>query len=157
MVVDVGDLELAPRRRLELRDHVEHVGPVAVEARDCEPAGRDLRLLDDLGNPALLDARDPEMAQVLRLTDMREQDACSLLLPLEVPDRRRDRAAEDVVGEHDDNAVTADEVAGEAERLRNASRPLLVAVRELGSEKPPEIVDVLAARHNHQIGDSGFT
>ena len=80
VVVDVGDLELAATGRLELRDDVEDVGLVAVEARHGEPARRILRLLDDLRDPAVLDARHAEVAEVLRLAHVGKQNARALSL-----------------------------------------------------------------------------
>src|ERR1700675_2812903 len=74
VVVDVGDLELAATRRLELRDHVEDVGLVAIEARDGEATWWIRRLLDDLRDPAVLDPRDAEMTEMLGFANVREQD-----------------------------------------------------------------------------------
>src|SRR6186997_2242940 len=65
VVVDVGDLELAAARRLEFRDDVEDFGLIAIEARDGEAAWRIRRLLDDLHDAAVLDARNAEMTEML--------------------------------------------------------------------------------------------
>ena len=151
MVVHVGDLELAASRGLELGDHVEDVGLVAVEAGDRESAGRLDRLLDDLRDPAVLDARDAEMTEMLGLAHVREQNPRSGALPSEVVDRRRDRTPEDVVGEHHDDALVADELAGKPERLRDSAGTLLIAVLEPVAEEPPEVVHVLAPGHQHQL------
>ena len=75
MVVHVGDLELAAPGRLELGDDVEHVRLVAVEPGDGEESRRIVRLLDDFRDPSVLDARHAQVAQVLRLPHVREEDA----------------------------------------------------------------------------------
>src|ERR671918_1760322 len=52
-VVHVGDLQLAPARRLEGRDHVVDVLVVEVDAGDHVAAGRVVRLLEDADDPAV--------------------------------------------------------------------------------------------------------
>src|SRR5207247_6915717 len=96
---------LTGTRRLERRDHVEDIGLVAVEAGDREPSGRVRRLLDDLGDLAVLDSRDTEVAEMFRLPDVGKQHAGAGPLPAEVADRRRDRTAEDIFREHDADPV----------------------------------------------------
>src|SRR3954465_4150893 len=113
VVVHVRDLELAAPGWLELGDDIEHVWPVAVEPGDGEQSWRIRRLLDDFGDPAVLDPRNAQVAQVLRLPDVSEEDAGTLSLLAEIPDGLADRAAEDVVREHDDDTVAVAEVPGE--------------------------------------------
>ncbi len=156
MVVDVGDLQLAATRRLELRDHVEDVGLVAIEACDGEAAGWISRLLDDLRDPAVLDARDAEMLEMLGFADVREQDARAFALLPEVVDGLGDRPSEDVVGEHHDDTVLADELAGETERLRDPAGALLVSVGEPFAEQPAEVVHMLPTGDHHQLRDAGL-
>ena len=130
MVVDVGDLELAATRRLELGDHAEDVGLIAIEASDGEAAWWIRRLLDDLRDPAVLNPRDAEMTEMLGFADVREQDPPAFALLAEVVDRLGDRPPENVVREHHDDAGVADELAGKTERLRDPAGTLLISVRE---------------------------
>src|SRR6185312_13332239 len=116
-------------------DHVEYVRPVAIEPGDGEEPWRIRRLLDDFRDPSVLDARDAQVAQVLRLPHVRQEDAGTLSLLPEVADGLGDRAAEDVVREHDDDPVAAAEVPGEPERLGDAAGALLLAVREPVAEQ----------------------
>jgi hypothetical protein len=156
MVVHVGDLQLAAPGGLELGDHVEHVRPVAVEPGDGEESRRIRRLLDDFGDPSVLDARHAQVAQVLGLAHVRQEDAGALSLFPEVPDGLGDRAAEDVVREHHDDPVAGAEVPGEPERLGDAAGALLLPVLEPVAEQAMEILHVVAARHDHQLRDTGL-
>ena len=93
---------------------------------------------------------------MLRLPHVRQEDAGALSLLPEVPDRLGDRAAEDVVREHDDDPVAGAEVPGEPERLGDAAGALLLAVREPVAEQAVEILHVVAARDDHQLRDPGL-
>ena len=134
MVVDVRDLQLAAIRRLERADHLEDVGPVAVEPGDREPPRWIRGLLDDLDDPSVLDPWNAQMPQVLRLLHVGEEDPSATLLPAEVFDRRCDRAAEDVVGQHDDDAFVSGEVVRKTECLGDPAGALLPAVDEIVTE-----------------------
>ncbi len=91
---------------------------------------------------------------MLRLAHVREQDPRSRALPAEVLDRRRDRAPEDVVREHYDDALVADESAREAQRFRDSTWTLLISVIELVAEEAPEVLHMLAPGDQHQLGDT---
>ena len=156
VVVDVRDLELATGRRLEPLDHLEDVRVVAVNAGHREPARRVLRLLDDLGDASVDDPRHAEMAQVLRLAHVREQHAGTGGLGLEVAHRVGDRAAEDVVGEHDDDAVAAGEATGEAERLGDPAGALLLRIAELVAEVALEVLDMIGAGDEQELLNAGL-
>ena len=54
VVVDVGDLELAPARGDQVADDVEHAGLVAVDAGDAVLGGRVLGLLLDVRHPPVV-------------------------------------------------------------------------------------------------------
>src|SRR5207237_5421802 len=69
----------------------------------------------------------------------------------EVADRPCNRAAVDVVREHHGGPIVAHELAREAERLRDATRTLLLRVENIVAEVAPEIVDVIASRHEDQV------
>ena len=58
---------------------------------------------------------------MLRLLDLGEDDAGAPLLTGEVVDRRLDRPLEDVVREHDQDAVAAREALRQAQRVRDAA------------------------------------
>ena len=83
------------------------------------------------------------------------------LLPLEVLDDRLERALEDVVGEHHAHLVAGDEVLREPERLGDAARLLLVAVREqveavlaAVAEQAEELAGMRPAGDEHQLVDA---
>ena len=164
VVVHVGDLELAASRRLERRDDLEDVGVVEVDAGHGELARRRVRLLDDALHAAVaVELRHAEVAQVLDVALGREDDPAAALLPLEVLDDVLDRALEDVVGEHHADTVAADEALGEAERLGDAARLLLVPVGEpvdaellAVAEQAQELARVRAAGDEHQLGDAAL-
>src|ERR1043166_2843996 len=128
-VVDVGDLELAASRRLELRDYLPDRLVVEVNAGHREIAGRLGGLLMDAGDPAVaIELRDAEIAQVLTVALPREHDACAPRLLLECGDARLERALENVVGEQDDAALAVDKLLRQTQRLGDSSRLLLVRV-----------------------------
>ena len=111
--------------------------------------------------PLAVELGDAEVAQVLGLVQAREQDPAAALLAPEVLDRRRERALDDVVGEHDHDPVAAAEALGEAERLRDPARPVLVGVEEPVdpvlvpvAEQPEELARVRPAGDEHQLGDA---
>src|SRR5262249_48766659 len=100
--------------------------------------------------------RHAEMAKVLGLAHVCEQDARSPRLGLEVCDRRRDRTAVDVVREQDDEALLAHELARKAQGLRDAARALLARVLDVVAEVAAKVVDVVAARHEQEVADPGL-
>ena len=156
VVVDVGDLELAAGGGLELLDDVEDIRVVAVHARDGQCARGVERLLDDLRDATVNDPRHAEVTQMLRLTYVREQYASPHVLRLEVAHHLRDRLAEDVVGEHDDDAIVAGEVARESERLGDAAGAFLLRIAELVSEVALKVFNVVGAGHEQQLADTGL-
>ena len=86
-----------------------------------------------------------------------------LLLLGEALDRRPDRPPEDVVGEHDEDALVADEALGEPERLGDAAGAVLVGVGEPVDavllsvrEQPQELAGVGAAGDDHDLVDPGL-
>ena len=91
----------------------------------------------------------------------REDEARAEVLAAEGLDDGPDRPLEHVVGEHDDAGIAVDEALGEAERLRDAARLLLVAVEELVdavlvavAEQAEELAGVRAAGDEHQLVDA---
>ena len=117
-------------------------------------------LLDDPRDPALaVELGHAEVAQVLRVELVGEQDARAPRLGGEALDRRPERPLEDVVGEHHADAVAADEALREPERLRDPAGLLLVGVEELVdpvlvavAEQAEELARVRAAGDEHQLG-----
>ena len=140
VVVDVGDLELPTARRLKRGDDREDLGVVAVDAGDPVGARRDRRLFLDAHHPAgLVELGDPEVAQVLGLGHLGQQDPRAGRVTLEGIHHGPDRALDHVVGQHHEHRIAADEPFGEAQGLGDAARPLLVAV---GQPVDPELVAV---------------
>ena len=140
VAVDVGDLELAPARRLEPLDQVEHVRREAVEADDGVARRRlavarvdDAGLLDDVGHPRVAVVDDD--AEVLGVGDLLDEDHRAVVGGVPPRDRLRLRALEDVVAEHDDELLAAGEVAGHAHDLRDPARPRLHLVRQVEREE----------------------
>ena len=98
---------------------------------------------------------------MLLLLEVREQDPRALLLLLEVLDERPQRAAEDVVGEHHDDGLAADEALRQPERLRDPALLLLVgveepvdAVRVTVAEQAEELPRVRSAGDEHELRDA---
>ena len=100
-------------------------------------------------------------AEPLRVRDLVQQRAGAPRAAVEAAGRVLERpAAEDVVAEHDAEAVVADEVAGEPDGVRDAQRAALVAVREVEPEVPAvaqqldDVADALAADDDHHLADA---
>ena len=101
------------------------------------------------------------MAQVVRVLDLGQQQAGAFRALVRSGAPRTRTTAEDVVGQHDDSGVVADELCRQAQGLGDAAGPLLVGVKEalhaellaVGQE-PEELARVRAARHDHDLGDA---
>src|SRR5712692_1372272 len=82
-VVDVGDLELAPARRLQVGQHVPDRFVIEVRAGDGELARWNLWLLHDaLDAAAAVELRHAQMPEVLGIALVRQDDARSGRLPV---------------------------------------------------------------------------
>src|SRR2546421_3220353 len=109
-VVDVRDLELPPARWLEPGQHLEDLAGIKVDARHPKLAGRLLWLFDDLDNAILaVEARHPEVPEVVRVLRLRQEQTRPLGLLEEVLDTRLDRELENVVAQDHHQPVVADE------------------------------------------------
>jgi hypothetical protein len=131
--VDVGDLELAARGRLEIARDVEHAVVVKVEPGDRVARLRHLRLfLEAHDAPGRVELRD---AVALGVGDrIREHGRSVLLRGRALELHLQVVAVEDVVAEHQRRVVAADEVAADHERLREAGGRRLHRVRQ---RQPP--------------------
>ena len=137
LAVDIGDLELPARRRLQVFNDVEHVRRVTVEPDDCVirrrcvvPRVDDARLLDDVRDPPVaVVGDDTERLRVGHLLDEHER----AVLP--GADRIRLRVLEDVVAQADDEPVAGAEVARHPDDLRDSTRLDLHLVREVEVEE----------------------
>src|SRR5690606_33745482 len=154
-VVDVCDLQLAARARLERLDDVEDPGVVHVDARDRVARGRVLRLLDDADAAVAGQLRHAEPFRVVHLL---EQDLCTLALVPEAADRLGERVLEEIVAQDHDDRLAIGEVLGQAQRLRDPALAFLVrVVQVLEAELTPvaersEALDrVVAARHDQDV------
>jgi hypothetical protein len=94
--------------------------------------------------------------------DPGEQDLSAARLCGERLDVRPDAVLDDVVAEHDDDAVVVGEMLGQAERLGDAALAFLVGVVELleaerlpVAEQAEELARVLAARDDHDVVEPG--
>jgi hypothetical protein len=65
-----------------------------------------------------------------RLLDRSQEDSRPNLLALEVRHERLDGSLHDVVGQHDHRAIAVNESLGQAKRLGDAARPLLIRVQQ---------------------------
>ena len=99
---------------------------------------------------------------MLGILERREQEPASALLGGEVRGRRGDRPSEDVVGEHDDAAIAADEPFRQPERLGDPPRPLLIGVEQpldpvlvAVPEQPQELARMRSSGHERDLGDAG--
>ena len=162
VVVHVGDLELAAARGDEVADDVEHARLVAVDAGHAVLRGRMLGLLLDVRHPAVLpEDGHAEVAQVLGLGHLGQQDARADRIGPEGVDHGPDGALDDVVGQHDEHRPALGEVRGQAERLGDAARLLLVRVGELVdavlvpvAEQAQELTGVGPAGDEHDLVDA---
>ena len=132
VVVHVGDLQLAAAGRDEIADDVEHARLVAVDAGHAVVRGGMLGLLLYVRHPAVV-AEDghAEVAQVLGLGHLGQQDARADRIGAERLDHGPDGPLDDVVGQHDEHRPAPGEVLGQPERLGDAARLLLVRVGQL--------------------------
>jgi hypothetical protein len=80
---------------------------------------------------------------------------------LEIVDRRPDRALEDVVREHDEDAIAAREPLRQPQRVGDAAFALLIGIGEPVdpvrmpiAEQPEELAGVRASRDQHQLTDA---
>ena len=156
VVQDVGDLELAATGRREVIDDVERVGPQEVHADRDEVALRLFRLLLETDHVAV--AVQLGDAEPLRVGHAVEQAAGAPRTRLELAgDIGELGPAQDVVAEDDAERLVADEVAGEADGVRDAERAALVAVREVEAEvvtvgqELHDVADALAADDHHHV------
>ena len=78
-----------------------------------------------------------------------------MFLPFEVVNRLVDRAGVDVVRQHDDGPVVADEFPRQPQSLGDAARALLPPVAEIVAQQPLKVIRVIGARHEHQLGQTG--
>ena len=162
VVVHVGDLELAAARRDEIADDVEHARLVAVDAGHAVLRRRPLGLLLNVHHPAVVpEDGHAEVAQVLRLVDLGEQDARADRVGAEGVDHRPDGPPDDVVGQHDEHGPPFGEMRREAEGLGDAARLLLVCVGELVdavlapvAEQTQELTGVGPAGDEHDLVDA---
>jgi hypothetical protein len=156
-VVDVGDLELAARRRLEPLDDFEDARVVNVDAGHREAAPGLEGLLLDAGDAAVLEHRD---AEALGIVNLGEQDARP---PPGIPSHHRpDALLEDVVAENDAERLAVGEVLGQGERVRDPALALLVRVvdvveAELApvAQQPEEVARVVPAGDDEDVADAG--
>src|SRR5215831_10918451 len=158
-VVDVGDLQLAARRRFQARDHVMDGLVVEVDAGDSEPALRLLRLLDDADDAV---ARDLGDAVAARVVDLLDQDlGAARLLAVRLRERR-DRFFEDVVAQDHGQPPAAPEAPRQPQRLCDAARLVLHTVGELAAEvltaaeQTDDVAHVLGSGHDQDLADAGL-
>ena len=99
---------------------------------------------------------------MLGLLDPRQDDPRSALLRAEVLDRGGQRALDDVVPEHDDGTAAAGEPLGEAERLGDPTRLVLVPVEEAVdpvlvavAQQTEELARMGPSGDEHELLDAG--
>jgi hypothetical protein len=112
----------------------------------------------DVDDAIAVELGDTQVAQVLRVLLPSEEDPRARSLLDEVVDRVLDRPLHDVVGEHDDDRVTAREPLRETQRLRDPAGALLVRVGQpvdpplvAVPEQAQELAGVGPPGHHHQL------
>jgi hypothetical protein len=119
VVVDVGDLELAARRRLQPGGDVDDLVVVHVQAGDREVRLRHRRLL--LDGEDFCSSKTPRHAVALGILHLiAEERAAAELGDLFLQHPGEAVAVEDVVAEGEADVVGADELAADDERLGEA-------------------------------------
>src|SRR6267142_1115410 len=159
-VIDVGDLELTAPGGLEVGQHAPHRLVIEVDARDRVIAGRVLGFLDDLLDAtAPVQLGDTQVAQMLMVGLLGQDNAGAVVLLAESLDAVTDRLAEDVVAEQDHHSIAADELFRQAQRLGDSSRLLLVRVKEPVdpellpvAEQTKKLACMRTACHQHHLG-----
>ena len=117
--IHVGDLEFAARRRFERRRDVDDLVVVEVETDDGVVRARLLRLLLDREHVALRVELDDAVA--LRVAHPVAEDRRALVSRRGALEAVAEAVAvEEVVAERQRDAVAADEIAPDQERLRDA-------------------------------------
>ena len=131
--VDVGDLQLAARRRLQRARDVDHVVVVEVQPGDRLVRARLLGLLLD-GDQLAVRADLADAVALGVLHRVAEQDAAVELAHGLLEAAREALAVEDVVAEHQRHVVVADEVRADDEGLGQPVRARLLGVGEREAE-----------------------
>ena len=130
--VEVGDLQLAARGRLDLMRLGGHVARVEVQAGDGVGAlGALGLLLDGDGPPLRIELHDAEALGVVHV--VAEDGGAARLRVLDglLQVARQSVAVEDVVAEHQGARLAGDEVLADGERLRQAVRARLLGVGQV--------------------------
>ena len=98
-----------------------------------------------------------------RVLDLGEDQAGALSLLAETIHRGGEGPAEEIVGQHHEGGLVADELRRKPERLGNPARPLLIGVEEAFDaelmavgEKPEELAGMGPTGHDHDLGDPGL-
>ena len=133
LVVDTGDLELAPRGRLHVSRDLHDVVVVEIKPRHRVVGLRALRLLLDGDRPpVLVEFNDAVLSRIFHVI---AEDRRALL-----PLRRRPKhpgealAVEDIVAQHQRDPVVSDEIGAENEGFRQSVGLRLDLVCEMHAE-----------------------
>ena len=130
--VEVGDLQLAARGRLDLMRLGCHVARVEVESGDCVGAlGLDGLLLDGYGPPLRIELHDAEALGVVHVVAEDRGAARLRVLDGLLQVAGQAVAVEDVVAQHQGARLAGDEVLADSEGLGQAVRARLLGVGEV--------------------------
>src|SRR6478672_9489489 len=106
---------------------------------------------------------DAKVAQVLSVSLVREDDACSVRLLGEGVGAVFQTPLEDVVSEHHHHAIAVNESLGEAEGLGDAARLLLVRIEQsldakfvAVAKQSEELARMRAAGYKHHLRHTRF-
>ena len=157
--VDVGDLELTARRRLDLLRDIDDVLVVEVEARHGEVGLRRGWLFLEAHGLALLVKLDDAVA--LRVADVVGEDRRAVRLCGRALHHHGEvGAVEDVVAQDERTALAREELLPDQERLCESLRFRLHGVRDGDAplraiaEQPPEVRIVLRRRDHEDVPDA---
>ena len=160
-LVDRRDLQLAAGGRLDPLRDVHHLVGVEIEADDGVVALRLRRLL--LDRKAVAVRVELRHAVALRVIDLVAEDRGLAVLrggaDRLLEERRQAGAVEDVVAQHQADAVVADELLADEERLREAVGRGLRGVLEMHAvvrpvaEQPLETGEVLRGADDQDVAD----
>jgi hypothetical protein len=158
--IDVGDLELAARRRHQAARDVDDAAVVEVDAGDRPVRARLLRLFLEAQRPPVRIELDDAVA--LRIGDVIGEQLGALRQVRRPIERAHDIVAvEDVVAEDQADRRVADEVGADEERLCDPGRVRLLAVRQPQAdvaavfEQPLDHRQVARCADDQDVADPG--
>ena len=158
MLDRVGDLELAPRRRLDRARGVEDVRAEEVDADQRHVRRRVLRLFHQADDAIAVELGD---AVVPRVVDLGEEEERVVVAAAEGVDELGDAVAKEVVAQVHDEGARAQRLLGGEDGVGETARRVLLDVGDLGAEgrtvarSLADLAAGLGRDDDHDLGHAG--